>query len=110
MRPSAFVGEEIPVAIAGWRDQLLFGPIILDVEPRGVRKWAEHSDAVGIAVIKIKGISNLDLLQENLAEKPWRRVFLLVTDDPEQPDGYQLCVGSQCLEAEVDPTALVAKL
>jgi len=68
------------------------------------------SDAVGIAVIKIKGISNLDLLQENLAKKPWRRVFLLVTDDPEQPDGYQLCVGSQCLEAEVDPTVLVAKL
>lgn len=68
------------------------------------------SDAVGIAVIKIKGIQNLDLLQENLAEKPWRRVFLLSTDDPEQPDGYQLCVGSQCLEADVDPTALVAKL
>ncbi len=68
------------------------------------------SDAVGIAVIKIKGISNLDLLQENLAEKPWRRVFLLSTDDPDQPDGYQLCVGSQCLEAEVDPAALVTKL
>ncbi len=68
------------------------------------------SDAVGIAVIKIKGISNLDLLQENLADKPWRRVFLLSTDDPDQPDGYQLCVGSQCLEAEVDPAALVTKL
>ncbi len=68
------------------------------------------SDAVGIAVIKIKGISNLDLLQENLADKPWRRVFLLTTDDPDQPDGYQLCVGSQCLEAEVDPAALVTKL
>ena len=68
------------------------------------------SDAVGIAVIKIKGISNLDLLQENLADKPWRRVFLLSTDDPDQPDGYQLCVGSQCMEAEVDPAALVTKL
>ena len=68
------------------------------------------SDAVGIAVIKIKGISNLDLLQENLADKPWRRVFLLSTDDPDQPDGYQLCVGSQCMEAKVDPAALVTKL
>ena len=68
------------------------------------------SDAVGIAVIKIKGIKNLDVLQQNLAKKPWRRLFLLFTDDSEQPDGYQLCVGSQCLEVEFDPVTLVAKL
>ena len=68
------------------------------------------SDAVGIAVIKIKGIKNLDVLQQNLARKPWRRLFLLFTDDSEQPDGYQLCVGSQCLEVEFDPVTLVAKL
>ena len=68
------------------------------------------SDAVGIAVIKVKGNQNLDLLQEKLANKPWRRVFLQFSDDPAQPEGYQLCVGSQCLKAEVDPAAIIEKL
>ncbi len=67
-------------------------------------------DAVGTAVIKIKNIPNLDALQDKLAHKPWRRVFLLISDDPAQPEGYQLCVGTHCLEPENDLTTLTAKL
>ena len=72
------------------------------LEGRSTEDCGEKAQAIGI--------KNLDVLQQNLARKPWRRLFLLFTDDPEQPDGYQLCVGSQCLEVEFDPATLVAKL
>jgi len=55
------------------------------------------ADAVGIAVVKIKGISDLDPLCAAAADRPARRSFFLVTEDPAQPTGYQLCVGTQCL-------------
>jgi len=67
-------------------------------------------DAVGIAVLKAKGITDLQPLQEALLNKPWRRVFLQHTDNPEQPNGYQLCVGEQCLDASEDIETVLEKL
>ena len=68
------------------------------------------ADAVGIAVIKIKGVKSLDDLQQALAAKPYRRTFLLCTDDPAQPEGYQLCIGTTCLEPTQEVAALTQKI
>ena len=67
-------------------------------------------DAVGIAVIKAKGVAGLERLRQALTAKPWRRVFLQWTDAEGQPDGYQLCVGEQCMEASMDLEAVLGKL
>ncbi|MEO0794340.1 MAG: thioredoxin domain-containing protein [Verrucomicrobiota bacterium] len=63
-------------------------------------------NAVGVAVIKIKGDTDLDALQRAITERPWRPVFLQVTDLPEQPDGLQLCVAEQCQAPTNSPTEL----
>ena len=68
------------------------------------------SDAIGTVVIKIKGVDDLDPLQRALSEKPWRRVYLLMTEDPVQPPGYQLCVGTQCLEPTEDSDELISRI
>ena len=68
------------------------------------------NDAVGVAVIKIKGVKSLDDLQQALAAKPFRRTFLLYTDDPDQPEGYQLCIGTTCLEPSQDVADLTKKI
>ena len=68
------------------------------------------ADAVGIAIIKVNGIEGLRSLQEALVQKPWRKIFLLVSNDSNQPEGYQLCVGTQCLEPTLDIPSLTAKL
>ncbi len=54
-------------------------------------------DAIGVVLIKRKGSVSLDSLQQALSKKPWRRTFALTTEDPNQPEGYQLCVGTRCL-------------
>jgi hypothetical protein len=66
--------------------------------------------AVGVAVIKIKGVQDLEPLREAIIEKPWRRIFLQWTDDIDQPNGYQLCVGSQCLESSMQFREVLEKL
>ena len=66
--------------------------------------------AVGVAVIKIKGVQDLEPLREAIIEKPWRRIFLQWTDDVDQPNGYQLCVGSQCLESSMQFSEVLEKL
>ena len=68
------------------------------------------SDALGVVVLKVKGVTDLEPLRAALVEKPWRRVFLQYTEDSSLPDGYQLCVGSQCLEPSLDFKSLLAKL
>ncbi|MEM9026228.1 MAG: thioredoxin domain-containing protein, partial [Verrucomicrobiota bacterium] len=54
-------------------------------------------DLTGVAVIRVNGVEHLypDLI-EGLSAKPWRRVFILPADDPDQADGFQLCVGQHC--------------
>jgi uncharacterized protein YyaL (SSP411 family) len=67
-------------------------------------------DAVGIAVIKVKGEKDLTPLQEALTSKPWRKIFIQISNDPDQPDGYQLCVGEQCMEPTKYLEAVLEKL
>lgn len=71
---------------------------------------AYTSDAMGIAVIKVKGIADLQPLRDALATRPWRKVFVQLTDEERQPDGYQLCVGTQCLEPTSDVDAVAGLL
>ncbi|MFW5883619.1 MAG: hypothetical protein ACOCVG_04555, partial [Verrucomicrobiota bacterium] len=55
--------------------------------------------AVGVAVLKIKNLSDTKVqeLCETLRSRPWRRLFVLdASADAAQPNGLQLCVGTQC--------------
>jgi len=55
-------------------------------------------DALGVAVIKAKvGEDELKELRTQLSNKPWRRTFLLHSTEDDQPEGFQLCVKTQCL-------------
>jgi uncharacterized protein YyaL (SSP411 family) len=56
------------------------------------------TDALGVAVLKVKGPVDPETLREALVARPYRRLFWLSTDDAAQPEGLQLCVGTQCLE------------
>ncbi len=67
---------------------------------------AYTADAMGVAVIKVKGTTDLTALHAALTNRPWRRVFVQLTDDPAQPDGYQLCIGTQCQAPTSDLEAL----
>ena len=67
-------------------------------------------DAIGVAVIKVKGIKDLDELQKFIAEKPYRPVFIQTTQDEAQKNCYQLCVGSKCLEVTESIQDLLKKL
>jgi len=53
-------------------------------------------DAVGVAVLKVKGPCDWDALRAALAKKPYRPLYLVAATDPAQPEGMQLCVGTQC--------------
>jgi uncharacterized protein YyaL (SSP411 family) len=67
-------------------------------------------DAVGIAVIKAKGPDDLEPLRQALTAKPWRLVFIQWKDSPDQPEGYQLCVGEKCMEPSRDLDSVLGKL
>lgn len=67
-------------------------------------------DAIGVAVIKVKGVKDLTPLHEALTSKPWRKAFIQTTDSPDQPNGYQVCVGEQCMEPSTDLTKVLEKL
>jgi len=68
------------------------------------------ADALGVAVLKVKGVGDLEPVRAGLVQKPWRRVFLQHTEDPAQPEGYQLCVGTQCLQPDEDFNAVLTHL
>jgi hypothetical protein len=67
-------------------------------------------NAVGVAVIKIKDVDDLEPLRQALVARPWRRVFLEWTTDSTQPTGYQLCVGTQCQAPTTDPAKVAEQL
>jgi hypothetical protein len=67
-------------------------------------------DAIGVAVIKVKGPCDWEALRVALAARPYRPVFLMATNDAAQPAGMQLCVGTQCLEAIDDANAVAERL
>jgi uncharacterized protein YyaL (SSP411 family) len=58
---------------------------------------AASTDAIGIAVIKVKAGAPLNALRDALSKTPWRRIFIQSTDAAEQTADYQVCIGSQCL-------------
>ena len=68
------------------------------------------NDAMGLAVLKIKGINDLTPLRNALANKPFRPIFIFTVNDPEQKNGYQLCIGNQCLEVTLDLDRIISKL
>ncbi|QYY35717.1 thioredoxin domain-containing protein [Ruficoccus sp. ZRK36] len=65
---------------------------------------AYTQQAAGLATIKVKGTTDLEPLRAALVEYPWRQVYVSLSDDPAQPDGYQLCVGTTCSAPTTDPT------
>ncbi|MBC2593444.1 thioredoxin domain-containing protein [Ruficoccus amylovorans] len=71
---------------------------------------AYAQSASGLAVIKVKGTDDLEPLRAALAERPWRRVFVQLSDDPAQPEGYQLCVGTTCSAPTADPAEVAQYL
>ncbi|MGF1485398.1 MAG: thioredoxin domain-containing protein [Opitutales bacterium] len=79
---------------------------------------AVTAEAVGLAVIKFKDVS-IDQLRDLTAAlqgsddqpQPHRPAHLFDASlDPQAPAGFQLCVGTQCLEPTQDPQALAAML
>lgn len=66
-------------------------------------------DALGVAVVKVKNAS-VDDLREAIAARPWRRITILQGDAAQQPEGYQLCIGTQCMDATRDVAQLAEML
>ena len=62
-------------------------------------------EAIGIAVVKVNGVP-IEPLADALRKKPSRLVHLRSIEDPEQPRGYLLCVGQECMA----PTEQVAEV
>lgn len=65
--------------------------------------------ALGVCTIKARDVS-LDDLQQALSGRPWRRLFIQHVTDSNQPTGYQLCVGTECLAPTTSATELAEKL
>ncbi|WP_146209382.1 thioredoxin domain-containing protein [Coraliomargarita sinensis] len=57
---------------------------------------AVASDAIGVAVIKVRPSADLTALRRAIAGKPWRRCFIRQVAEGDLPADYQLCVGTQC--------------
>jgi uncharacterized protein len=57
---------------------------------------AVAAEMKGIPVIKVKGIQDWQPLANMLRERPWQRMFVLESKAADQPQGYQVCVGSTC--------------
>ena len=64
----------------------------------------------GVATIKASPKADLEELRQAVAGKPYRRCFFIASDTPDQPDGYILCIGTQCLAPTTDLTGLADKL
>ena len=65
--------------------------------------------AIGITVIKIKD-APVEPLVEAIRQKPYRFLHLRITNDSEQPTGYQLCVGTECLKPSEDASEITRLL
>lgn len=60
-------------------------------------------DQMGVVILKVgeKNISSFKGIQEVLARKPYKKIFLLLNKAIENTQ-YQLCIGTQCLIATED--------
>lgn len=52
----------------------------------------------GLAVLKVKDLDDWGPLADLLREEVWQRIFVLKSDGPHQPAGFQLCIGPHCLK------------
>ena len=64
------------------------------------------ADQNGIEVIKVKEVDNLDQLPSLLRKLPWSRRFTMISNQENQPPGYQRCIGTLCLQPVNDPAKL----
>jgi hypothetical protein len=71
---------------------------------------AMTQEAMGLAVLRLRGVADLEPLRQAIVARPWRRIFLVNEDPASGPHGYQLCVGTQCLPATNDPQQLAEQL
>ena len=71
---------------------------------------AVAAETAGLAVLKVKGIDDLTELAAFLRDHTWQDIRVQVSDDPNQPDGYQLCVGTTCLAPATTVEALKERL
>lgn len=69
---------------------------------------AVASDLRGIAVIKVQRGAPIEPLRQALLKRPWRRCFIFEVEVGSIPDCYQLCLGSECLPADGDPSTIAA--
>jgi hypothetical protein len=60
----------------------------------------------GIEVIKAKEVDNLNELPSVLRKLPWSRRFTILSEQDNQPPGYQRCIGTVCLQPVFKPTDL----
>ncbi|MDX2110674.1 MAG: thioredoxin domain-containing protein [Verrucomicrobiota bacterium] len=72
--------------------------------PHALAAFAD--EALGLCVIKTSDAAAIEPLRVALCMRPWRRTFVVL--DPQGTTGYQLCVGTQCLPPERDPTKVAA--
>jgi uncharacterized protein YyaL (SSP411 family) len=68
---------------------------------------AAATDAIGVAVIKVRASADLAALRDAVAGKPWRRCFIQQVPDGALPAAYQLCVGTQCQPPTDDLSVLI---
>ena len=71
---------------------------------------AVAAETAGLAVLKVKGIDDPTELAAFLRDHTWQDIRVQVSDDPNQPDGYQLCVGTTCLAPATTVEALKERL
>jgi uncharacterized protein YyaL (SSP411 family) len=51
----------------------------------------------GVAVLKVKDQADWSPLAAMIRDEAWQRMFVLQSNDPGQPEGFQLCIGPHCL-------------
>ncbi len=68
------------------------------------------ADTAGLAVLKVKGVGDLSELAAFLRDHTWQDIRVQATNAPDQPDGYQLCVGATCLEPATSVEELRTRL
>lgn len=68
-------------------------------------------DAIGVVLLKIGDVYKniLNRIQESLASKPYRKVFILKQTETTAKK-YQVCVGMQCLESTDDLESILKKI
>lgn len=71
---------------------------------------AAATHATGIVTIKIRPDAAKDALQAKLSDVAWRRTFIQVVNENEQPADYQVCVGTTCLLMTDDLTKVATVL